>query len=55
MGRAKTKEGAEKGDGSPKKKKCKVVSKETIDESKAETKSKAEADAANQRFEAKWV
>ena len=32
-----------------------MVSKETIDESEVETKSKAEADAANQRFEAKWV
>ena len=55
MGKAKTKEGAKKGDGSPKKRKCKVVSKETIEESEVESESEAEANVANQRFEAKWV
>ena len=55
MGKAKTEEGAEPGDGSPKKKKCKVVSKESIKESEVESEDKAEAEAANQWFEAKWV
>ena len=52
---AKTEEVAEQGDGSPKKKKRKVVSKETIKESEVESEDEAEADAANQRFEAEWV
>ena len=49
----KTEDGAEQGNGSPKKKKHKVVSKETIEESEA--KSKAEVDEANKRFETKWM
>ena len=48
VGRVKTEEGTEKGDGSPKKKKCKVVSKETIEESEVESESEAEVNAANQ-------
>ena len=55
MGRAKTEEGAERGDGLPKKKRRKVVSKETIDESEVETESEAEAEEANVRFVAEWV
>ena len=55
MGRAKAEDGAEKGDGSPKKKKRKVVSKETIDESEVESETEAEAEEANVRFVAKWV
>ena len=47
MGKAKTEEGAEKGDGLPQRKKHKVVSKETIKESEVETKSEAEAEEAN--------
>ena len=54
VGRMKAEDGAEKGDRSPKKKKCKVVSKETI-ESKVESESEAEAEDANVRFVAEWV
>ena len=42
MGKAKTKDGAEQGDGSPKMKKRKVVSKETIKESEVESEDEAE-------------
>ena len=38
--KSKTEDRAEQGDGSPKKKKCKVVSKETIKESKAKRPTK---------------
>ena len=45
MGKVKTEDGAEQGDGSPKKKKHKVVLKETIEESKAEPQGEAKAEA----------
>ena len=53
--KSKPEDGGEQGDGSPKKKKRKVVSKEAIEESEVESEDEAEAKAANQRFEAKWV
>ena len=55
VGKAKTEDGAEQGDGSPKTKKRKVVLKETIKESEVESEDEAEANAANQQFEAEWV
>ena len=55
VGKVKTEEGAKKDDGSPKKKKHKVVLKETIEESEVETESEAEAKEANERFVAEWV
>ena len=48
-----TKDGTELGDGSPKKKKCKVVSKETIKESEDESEAKVEE--ANKRFKTEWT
>ena len=49
----KAKDGAKQGNRLPKKKKCKVVLKETIEESEEE--SKAEAEEANKWFETKWM
>ena len=48
-----TKDGAKQGNRLPMKKKCKVVSKETIEESEVESKVKAEE--ANKRFETEWT